>query len=270
MSDCSNIKLIVADMDGTLLDDKKQIDNEMIPLLKQLKERNILLTLASGRNIHIMKSFVEELSIELPIITNNGATLYLNNKCIYEKSMHIDELTYALNLLTNKDIPYIAYAKEGVYILEEDDRFQFFLSRLRGKTDIYKASKLSDITFHSIFKVVVIHEDTAYMSDVMNAINAHCTNLHIVRSEGSIYTLTHILATKGETLKRILDMYNIGANEVLAFGDNYNDISLFKCARISVAMSNAEEEVKKEATFITKTNNEHGVSIFIKNYLINN
>ncbi|MEG1475150.1 MAG: HAD hydrolase family protein, partial [Longicatena sp.] len=133
-----------------------------------------------------------------------------------------------------------------------------------------KASKLSDITFHSIFKVVVIHEDTTYMSEIMDAINTHCMNLHIVRSEGSIYTLTHILATKGETLKRILDMYNISTNQVLAFGDNYNDISLFQCACISVAMNNAEEEVKKEATFITKSNNEHGVSIFIKKYLINN
>ena len=73
MNSFADIRLVVADLDGTLLDDEKQLDAGIVDVIRELEKRNIMFTLASGRNVHIMKPYLKELSLQLPFIANNGA-----------------------------------------------------------------------------------------------------------------------------------------------------------------------------------------------------
>ena len=75
MSSFADLRLIVADLDGTLLDDEKQLDAGIVDVIKELEKRDIMFTLASGRNIHIMQPYLKELSLQLPFIANNGANI---------------------------------------------------------------------------------------------------------------------------------------------------------------------------------------------------
>ena len=81
-----------------------------------------------------------------------------------------------------------------------------------------------------------------------------------------IYTLTNKDSTKGKTIKKLLEYLNIEPESVLAFGDNYNDISMFEVVD-GVAVENAQDSVKQLAKYTTKSNEEDGVSYFIKMYL---
>ena len=109
MSSFADLRLIVADLDGTLLDDEKQLDAGIVDVIKELEKRDIMFTLASGRNIHIMQPYLKELSLQLPFIANNGANMFQGDACIYEKSMESEELAFAFQQLQQQDIPCIAY-----------------------------------------------------------------------------------------------------------------------------------------------------------------
>lgn len=268
MQKLKNIKLLVTDMDGTLLNDKKELDSEIITLLPALKERNIIFTFASGRNVHIMKDFVDMVDLKDPYITNNGANMFQGSSCIYESSIEAYELGLSLAILEKENIPYIAYTNEAVYIIREDPQLTFFLNRLKGKVSILTIASHKELKEFSIFKVVVIHENASMMEEVLHTVNAMNKETHMVRSEGDIYTITNIKATKGKTLLRMMELLHAKPNEVVVFGDNYNDRSMFEEAAYSVAMENADEEIKRAADFVTASNNENGVSAFIKKMIL--
>lgn len=266
--DFSAIRLIVADMDGTLLDDDKCLDSEICEMIPKLSNRGIGFTLASGRNVHIIKPFLKDLKIDLPYIANNGANIYQNDKCIYEKSMDPQDLNFALSVISKSCIPYIAYTNHTIYVEQESPQIQFFLNRLRGKTKICIQHNMEELLKENIFKVVLINENADHMKSVMKTINTADLQLQCVRSEDHIYTLTHNDATKGKTLEKVLDILDINPSQVLVFGDNFNDVSMFEHVGVAVAMRNAQEVLKEKAHYVGKSNNENGVSAFIQEHIL--
>jgi hydroxymethylpyrimidine pyrophosphatase-like HAD family hydrolase len=110
----------------------------------------------------------------------------------------------------------------------------------------------------------MVNEDTEGMKDIMDQINEYCINLQCVRSEDSIYTITHVNAVKGKTLEYLINLLGIKKEEVMVFGDNFNDMTMFEIAGISVAMENSQNEVKEKADYQAGSNNHNGVSAFLK------
>lgn len=253
-------KLIVADLDGTLLHDDKTLDTK----IKQvLQEKQIPMTFVSGRNVHIIQEYLEELNITLPYVTNNGANIFLGKKCIYECSIDPKELEYCLTTLQEKEVAYLAYTNEQIYCFGNQPGLEKFKKRLIGKCEIIEQFNLLDLLQKSIFKVVMIHKD---MEKIQEVLNAHCKQTVCMRSEGNIFTLTNANSTKGKTLLKLLEYLKIQPDEVLAFGDNYNDIPMFEVVD-GVAVENAQEGLKQVAKYQTKSNEEDGVSYFIEHNL---
>lgn len=254
------IKLIVADLDGTLLHDDKSLDRNIKSVLK---ENNIPFTFVSGRNVHIIQEYLDELNISLPYITNNGANMFLGNTCIYEWPINSNELETCLSILVKREVAFLAYSNQIIYSVGYQEGLDTFKNRLIGKCEIIEDAKVADILKDSIFKVVMIHPK---MESVKEQLNSACDKTVCMQSEGSIYTLTNKDSTKGKTLKKLLEYLNIKPNSVLAFGDNYNDISMFEVVD-GVAVENAQESLKEVAKYLTKSNEEDGVSYFIQNKL---
>lgn len=268
MERLTDLKLIVTDLDGTLLNEQKQIDEQVISLLPQLKKQGIAFTFGSGRNMHIMQDYLAQCHVKIPYITNNGANLFQNQTCIYENSLTTSDLLFSLTLLKQQGIAFLAYSNMAIYPVGTHPGLTKFMERLQGKCEIVETSSIFDIAEHSIFKVVIIHEDETLMASTMKAINQTCKEAHCVRSEGDIYTLTHMDASKGKTLRKLLSLMQIKDSEVLVFGDNYNDVSMFEVAKYSVAMGNASKEIKAQATYITTSNEEHGVAKFLLHHVL--
>lgn len=268
MEQRNDIKLIVVDLDGTLLDSHKQIDSHMELLMPKLKEKGIAFTFCSGRNMHIVQDYIKQLSIDIPYICNNGANMYQEKTCIYECSMESNDARYAFCQLKERNIPFIAYTDEAVYPIGTHPQLTKFQERLKGKSNIVENCDIETIIKYPIFKTVIIQDDQFGIREVVNDINTYCRKAHCVRSEGDIYTLTHLDATKGNTLVKLMEILHMKQHQVLVFGDNYNDVSMFQVAGCSVAMKNASDEIQRKADYLSKGNDEHGVSWFINEYII--
>ena len=218
------IKLIVADLDGTLLHDDKSLDRNIKSVLI---EKNVPLTFVSGRNVHIIQDYIKELNITLPYITNNGANMFLGDTCIYECPIDSSELKTCLNILVANKVAFLAYTNQTIYSVGYQEGLDAFKNRLIGKCEIVENANIEDIVSESIFKVVMIHPN---MEKIKNQLNSVCDKTLCMQSEGIIYTLTNKDSTKGKTLLKLLKYLDMEPSSVLAFGDNYNDISMFEVA----------------------------------------
>lgn len=261
MQRLDHIRLILADLDGTLLDDDKQLDPD---IARVVNEKKLQLTFVTGRNRHIVTDFINDLGIQLPYIINNGAHIIQGDQCIYEQNIRKDELQLAISTLCSQHIAFLAYSNDAIYRYGRDSSLDRFIHRLIGKCAIYDGQLPEHCP---IFKITVICEEEKKMLPVMNMINQKCSTAHLVPSEGNIYTLTHRDASKGNTVMRLLEVLKIQPSEVLAFGDNFNDMSMFAVIPHCVAMGNAPDVVKRQAAFTTYSNNEKGVSRFIEEHL---
>ena len=254
------IKLIVADLDGTLLHDDKSLDRNIKSVLI---EKNVPLTFVSGRNVHIIQDYIKELNITLPYITNNGANMFLGDTCIYECPIDSSELKTCLNILVANKVALLAYTNQTIYSVGYQEGLDAFKNRLIGKCEIVEDANIEDIVRESIFKVVMIHPNMERVKDQLNSV---CDKTVCMQSEGIIYTLTNKDSTKGKTLLKLLKYLDMEPSSVLAFGDNYNDISMFEVVD-GVAVENAQESLKEVAKYLTKSNEDDGVSYFIQNKL---
>lgn len=254
------VKLIVADLDGTLLHEDKTLDNHIKEILCLKK---IPLTFISGRNVHIIQDYLNELDIKYPYITNNGANMFIGKECIYECAIESLELKRCIEILQQNKVAFLAYTNTKIFSFGSQPGLTTFIDRLIGKCEILYHASVDDVKNESIFKVVMIHPN---MEEIKNKINDCCEKTVCMQSEGNIYTLTNKDATKGKTLVKLLDYLKLKPEEVLAFGDNYNDISMFEVVD-GVAVENAQEGLKKVSKYTTKSNDEDGVSYFIEHYL---
>lgn len=189
--------------------------------------------------------------------------MFLGDTCIYECPIDSSELKTCLNILVTNKVAFLAYTNQTIYSVGSQDGLDEFKKRLIGKCKIVENANIEDIVSESIFKVVMIHPN---MEKIKNQLNSVCDKTLCMQSEGIIYTLTNKDSTKGKTLLKLLKYLDMEPSSVLAFGDNYNDISMFEVAD-GVAVENAQESLKEVAKYLTKSNEDDGVSYFIQNKL---
>ena len=158
---------------------------------------------------------------------------------------------------------FLAYTNETIYSVGSQEGLDGFKKRLIDKCEIIDDANIEDIVRESIFKVVMIHPNMEIVKDQLNSV---CDKTVCMQSEGIIYTLTSKDSTKGKTLKKLLEYLDIDSSSVLAFGDNYNDISMFEVVD-GVAVENAQDCLKEVAKYSTKSNEEDGVAYFIQKNL---
>lgn len=256
MSKLKDIQLIVTDLDGTLLHEDKSLDDHIV---KVIQEKKIPITFATGRNYHILQEYLSALDIELPYIINNGANIFIKDQCIYNCVIESQELRKCLSLLIENEVAFLAYSNTKIYSIGYQDGLNRFMERLIGKCEIIKNPEIDVICEEEIFKVVMIHPQ---MNRIKDQINAICQKTRCVQSEGNIFTLGNIKANKEVALRKVLEMLQIDSKNVLVFGDNHNDVCMFQVAD-GVAVDNATDALKKAAKYITKSNEENGVSDFL-------
>lgn len=266
-NELKHIKCVISDLDGTLLNDEKQLDSEIIPVIQQLKEKGILFTIASGRNMHIVKDLIEKMNIQIPYICNNGAEIYNKYSCIYQQYINNDDHNNVIAMLIQEKISFLAYTQEALYCFRETVELINFAKRLNGCCKILYINSKEEVK-GIISKIVCIPNSDKEGEALISRINTMSKTLFCTQSENEVYTITSNKATKGEALKVLLSTLNISEKNIVVFGDNYNDLSMFEVAHYSVAMENASIDVKNKANFITISNEENGVSYFLKKHLL--
>lgn len=252
------IKLIVSDMDGTLLNDEKKIDNGIYDLLPELQENGIRFVVASGRQYPSLKKHFHEHIKDVVVIAENGAFVVDNGKELVVEPMGQKEVAHCLDsIFTLKGIEPLLCAKYCSYT-RSPELLEFLSSPLfhyemRLVDDLYQVDE-------DIIKVsMVSHEGERAESCYKNLRPLLDDNLNLVISGDTCLDTGLNGVTKGTAVAALQKMWGIKPEETMVFGDQYNDVEMFKQAYYSYAMEGAADGVKKFARFQAGSNNKGGV-----------
>ncbi|WP_084156567.1 Cof-type HAD-IIB family hydrolase [Clostridium akagii] len=252
------IKLIATDMDGTLLSDDGSINENFFDLIHDLNKKNINFAAASGRFYSQLKKNFEKVGTDMIFIAHNGALIKYNNKgkTLYSNSIHKKEIEHVINLMPQLGEELFLAGENEAYIINPTEKMLDEFTRVHVPVVILKS--FSE-TKNAIYKI------TYYMAkgvkpNIIKFLEENLDDtLEFVVSGDKWIDIMNKGISKGTAIKILQEKFEIDQRNTMAFGDYYNDLTMFKVACYSYAMKNAPEDVKKHANFIAGSNNEDGV-----------
>lgn len=252
---------IICDLDGTLLNSKLTISDKNLQVLKKFKSNGGKIILASGRPFRLIEKFIKQLELgkEDYVICRDGVFIYrATGELIYsERMLDTVDLTYIIKLLRKKRID--AFAKDKDYLYAPD-----FYAYLKLKIFSYNKDRIQVIK-KSIEEIVYFEKIKIYSNQLSNNdLLSLKRKYSVCQIMGNSYELSTQGVNKYSALKVLINMKVFNSNNALFFGDDNNDQECFENLPHCVAMGNANERIKEMASFITKTNDEDGVAMFIK------
>lgn len=246
-------KLVILDLDGTLLTSEKKISDYTCDVIRSIKN-NIKIVLASARAFTTIKPYLEKLDL----INHDNITIAFNG------SLVLDNLE---NILINEEIGTDEKNIIQKYIdINNNTSWFYYTYEDRIKRDDID-NILDFLNKNSIYKIVCVSDEETINSMRNNLPQIIINSFQITSSEPTRIEFVKKGMTKLEAIKYILNKYNIKSTEVIAIGDGENDIDMLKFAGCGVAMGNASDEVKRAADIETDTNDNDGVGKILNNLL---
>ncbi|WP_049473556.1 fructose-phosphate phosphohydrolase SppA [Streptococcus mutans] len=269
------IKLILSDIDGTILDNNHQVDAHLRDTITELKKESIPFVLASARSPHGMFPIAQELNLGAnPIACYNGALIVEGNKEHYQTLIE-HGLSKAdvkkIVALIKKQFPHISinFYSGGDWIVEEIDQWvQIEADITKESPDIRNFDTLLTDDAIPIHKLLLIANAQAIQEFFTYLKRVNFEDASFYLSKDNYLEVTSQSVSKENALLEIAKYYDISLSQTMAIGDNYNDIPMLKLAGLGVAMANAPQTVKNEADIETVSNNDNGVSKVIEDYVL--
>ena len=265
------IKLIVTDIDGTLLNDNGELGIESKKLLKELMKENVIISLATGRLHSATADIAKELSLNGFVISLDGALIknYVDDKTLFESFLKIGQVKKAIAISENLLINFVLCHTSTIYYTEYNSVIPSLLSKYGAfytRVDSYKdyISGTLEIVCSSDVK-----NSIKQMEEKFNFPYSFGCDTSYFRSKKNenIYYLEIRKAgsSKGKALVRLLKHLSIKPLQAVVIGDWYNDITMFQTKAIKVAVANAIPELLNTADIITtKSNKEDGTAEFFE------
>lgn len=248
-------KMIVTDLDGTLLKNDKTISDYTKAVLDKIYG-NILFVVATARPIRAVKNYLPFLKYDIGIY--HGGAVIIDKNENKEKNC-IKNVLEIIKILheANNDIEIALEIDEKLFA-NFDAGILWPGIEFNNLADILCGENLE------ADKIIIKNNTTIDIESLKKVLPA---DLNIINSEDSIFMIMNKTATKWNAVKKIAEKYGIQESEIIAFGDDFSDIEMIKNAGIGVAVSNSIDEVKNVADCITVSNEEDGVARFLDKLL---
>lgn len=253
------IKLIITDMDGTLLNNNHEIDNEFWKLLEKLKKLNVIFAIASGRPYYNLYEKFKSTDTDLLFIAENGGLAMYKNQELFSTKISKENIILIKNTCDSlKGVIPVYCSKESAYIEEKylNNNLQIIESEIKKYYNHLEIVKDITLIDKSLIKIAVC--DPLGSEKNSYPILKQYENILQVVLSGKVWTdISKIGTNKGVAIREIQNKLDISFDETMAFGDYLNDISMLKEAKYSYAMKNSHPELFKVANFITKNDNDN-------------
>lgn len=265
----------VCDLDGTLLDSNHVISQQNKDALQMLVQSGMNLVLATGRTDLMIKQYVAELGVKLPVIACNGGLIrdQKTSEILYMKSIDTEIAKALLHYCSSKNYDHMVYTIDKVYYSPGNQRIQVYQKHNLTTQESFKVpieemdQSNTNVYSDSVLKVLITHVDTTIIEELEALFNKE-DKLTIVSSAKRTIDIMASNTTKGGSLQYLAEKLDINLRQTIVFGDNFNDISMFTVCGFPVAVANAEDEVKRAAKLITLSNEESGVGYAIRQYFM--
>ncbi len=262
-------KLIALDIDGTLLNHEKAISQRTKQIIESISS-SIKIILISSRMPKAMRYLQEELNVlDMPLVAYNGGLIVSNEKNM--SSIGIDFPAFRAILDFNEDFKLHLslyhndewYAPQMDFWTEREERNTQSRAVLKDNELVFEQWKKESKLPH---KIMCMGEEQK-VDEYYHLLDAHLGHsIHLYRSKPTYIEISPIGTDKFQGLKLLIDQAfpSIDLNEVIAYGDNYNDIEMIENVGLGVAVGNAISEVKAVANHITASNKNEGVAMHLE------
>lgn len=262
----STIKLIVCDLDGTLICNNETLPDNFTRLEQSLKDRDIMFTLVTGRSYSMAKRIIDKLNIEHPYIINNGGQIRYNEKVIFEKSFKALTLRRTFEVACSLGMSVIFCHSDGKdtimrktpWTREKYSKFGIYGDVLYPSKDQWKNISLQ--------KVTIIDKDFK-INRILDGIERNSEVSSVLYDNGGIEIMARDL-NKANAVRQLADIYEIELSNVLAIGNDVNDIEMLEECGVGVAVGNAAQAVKDIADYVCEDNLGEGVFEAINKYCL--
>lgn len=252
------MKLLITDLDNTLLRNDKSISDYTISIFEKCRAQGHLLAFATARSEGAAARFIEQIKPDI-IISNGGALICVRGKPIY-KNLISTETTLGIIEMCKQFT-----GNQGLITVETDDGY--FCNFHPHDADRKKVYTYTDFAFFkkSSYKITSVLENETWAKEIVN-MYPDIFYLNFSGEDWRRFAAKN--ADKGTALQILLRHLNLSPSDVIAFGDDANDIPMLKLAGTAVAVSNSVDEVKAIANHITDSNDNDGVAKFIESALL--
>jgi Cof subfamily protein (haloacid dehalogenase superfamily) len=262
------IELVLADVDGTLVTDDKELTERAVAAVRSLKDAGVKFAVTSGRPPRGMEMLVEPLALELPLAAFNGGLFARPDMSVIEERSIDPGLVaeivesigeHGLDVWLYRGSDWLLRDEHAKHVKKEADTVRFAPSVVESFDGITER----------IAKIVGVSDDLDAVAKA--EADAHAEfgkHVSAARSQPYYLDVTHPQANKGAVLHYFSREYDVPLERIATLGDQPNDVLMFTDAGLSIAMGNASDAVQKAATKVTASNEDEGFAQAIERFVL--
>jgi Cof subfamily protein (haloacid dehalogenase superfamily) len=270
-------KLLVSDMDGTLLNSKGKVSEKNKNALRELHRRNINVAIATGRIYTSARIYAKHLGLLTPVIACNGAIVRNSedDSIIYGSPIETENCFKIFDICRENKLYFHFYTADTFYTeriafsslkyvewnkeVNEEEQIKIQIIK-----DPYESISKSD---EKVYKIQINSDDMELLEKVRNQLE-RMENFEISKSWFNNIEIMNRGVSKGSAVAQLAKSLGVKQEEVVCIGDNENDISMLSYAGLGIAMDNAADIVKEKADHVTVTNDEDAIAKVIEEFFL--
>lgn len=274
-------KVIVMDVDGTLLNKSKKISEKTKKALMRAQENGIKLILASGRPTSGLMDYAKELEMDKYdglLVSFNGSKVvrYKYDEILFNEAMTIKQGKAVLEHLKKFNVIPMIDKKDTLYV---NDVYNCFVNyqgipfniiqyeARGGKFKLAEEKDLAAFADYPLNKILTAGDPEYLKNNYKEMMEPFKDTLNCAFTADFYFEFTAKDIDKAKALDTVLSKFGYNSDEVIAFGDGENDISMIKYAGLGIAMDNAVEKLKKNCDYVTSSNNEDGIALALEKFI---
>ena len=256
------IKALFFDVDGTLVSfNTHTIPTSTVEALKEAKKRGVKLFIATGRPIQLLNNIPEVEHLMDGYILATGALCTYEDKVVREDLIPKAEVEALIDFCKQRSLPAVVVGREDIQLVNRNEQFEDIFRNLLNVT-----YNKFDVSMDEVINQGVLQITPFITEDEEDIIKPQLKSCASARWHPAFCDINNSNADKANGIRAIAQKLGIDISETMAFGDGGNDISMLKAAGTSVAMGNALDKVKANASYVTTSVDEDGIANALRHF----
>jgi Cof subfamily protein (haloacid dehalogenase superfamily) len=263
-----SIRLLLSDIDGTLVPPDKVLTERTVRAINAVRDAGILFAITSSRPPRGLRMYIEPLELSTPIAGFNGGMIIDPKRNVLEElTIDDDIVATTIDFLDEHDVAAWIYRGQEWYVRDPNG------PHVEHEAGVCEFRPLTLSNFDSVSngvaKIVGVSDDKNALTRAQRDLLAtYGADLSATNSQSYYLDITCPQANKGSVVDYFSSMFDVPVNEIATIGDAQNDVAMFERSGLSIAMGNAEDDVKSSASEVTTSNEDEGFARAVEQFIL--
>jgi len=264
------IKLIALDIDGTIMDKNFKISEQVAKVIKKAMDKGIYVLIATGRMYSATVPIAKHLGLKTPLVVYQGSLIqefYRSNKILMHHTLPTDMALGVIKDLRSYGAQINAYINDNLYA----ESFSPILDEyvLRRDATVYKIDDFENMEKFEPTKILGMDYNVDLIDKMRTELKEkYKDSINITKSTPNFCEFVNNKCSKANSVLYMAKKWNISQSQIMAIGDQENDLEMLKIAKIGVAMGNGDKELQKMADYVTDSVDNNGAALAIQKFVL--